>query len=307
MAPHRKIRSSPAPARPLPRPVRGGLSLAVLVLLPLIAVKGGDTLRTGLDFTAGVLSLVSLTASVAWGLLATDRLLLTPRHRLLAQGVHRVTAVASLGFLLLHITVKVSLGHVALLGALFPFGLGVRGTAGLIGFGSLGGLLMMTAAATGALRGAFASPGSGIAGRWRSLHMLAYPAWCAALVHGLYAGRPPKTWVIVMYCLSLVAVGAALSPRLLPYPLKRRIAARITTLAASAGGRKDSAVVSAAGEPPLTRRVPMTEELPVLSEARVRPGCRPTPSPPPPGQATPAAYGSPPAGDPWHSPGGERL
>ncbi|HET6856502.1 MAG TPA: hypothetical protein VFH94_05330, partial [Streptomyces sp.] len=150
MNPHRKIRSLPA----LSRPAQGGLTAVALILIPLLAVFGSEGLRATLDFTTGVLSLVSLTASVAWGLLARDRLLLQPRHRLLAQGIHRATAIASLGFLLLHATVKVSLGHVELIGALIPFGLGVSGTSGLIGFGSLAGFLMIVAASTGALRSA---------------------------------------------------------------------------------------------------------------------------------------------------------
>ncbi|MBT2488988.1 hypothetical protein J7E96_10710 [Streptomyces sp. ISL-96] len=214
------------------RPAQGGLTAAALILIPLLAVAGSDSLRAALDFTTGVLSLVSLTAAVAWGLLATDRLLLRPRHRLLAQGVHRATAVASLGFLLLHVTVKVSLGHVALLGALVPFGLGVSGTSGLIGFGSLAGFLMVVAASTGALRSAFATPGR-TAGRWRSLHMVAYPAWGSALVHGLFAGRPAAGWVVTMYALCLAAVVAALSLRLLPPPLKRTITDRVVALATS--------------------------------------------------------------------------
>lgn len=158
MNPHRKNRSSPTMSPGMSRPMQGGLTVALLVLIPLLAVAGSDDLRAALDFTTGVLSLVSLTATVAWGLLATDRLFLSTRQRLLAQGIHRATAVASLGFLLLHVTVKVALGHVALVGALVPFGLGVRGTAGLIGFGSLAGLLMIVTAATGALRSAFVHP-----------------------------------------------------------------------------------------------------------------------------------------------------
>jgi DMSO/TMAO reductase YedYZ heme-binding membrane subunit len=229
MNPHRKIRSSPTLSAGPSRPVQGGLTVAVLVLIPLLAVAGSDDLRAALDFTTGVLSLVSLTAAVAWGLIATDRLFLSSRQRLLGQGIHRAAATASLGFLLLHVTVKVALGHVALLGALIPFGLGVSGTAGLIGFGSLAWLLMVVAAATGALRSAFATPGR-IAGRWRALHALSYPAWCAALIHGLYAGRPPATWVVVMYSLSLLAVAAALCLRQLPPPVKRRISELIAAL-----------------------------------------------------------------------------
>ncbi|MEU6877063.1 hypothetical protein [Streptomyces sp. NPDC046712] len=217
------------------RPVQGGLSVAALVIIPLLALGGSDGFRAALDFTTGVLSLVSLTASVAWGLIATDRLLLSPRHRLLAQGVHRATAVASLGFLLLHATVKVSLGHVEPIGALIPFGLGITGTSALIGFGSLAGLLMVVAASTGALRSTLAGR-SRFAARWRPLHMLAYPAWCFALVHGLYAGRPAATWVVVMYCLALTAVATAVSLRLLPAPTQRALADRFAGLLASLEG-----------------------------------------------------------------------
>lgn len=253
MNPHRKSRSSPAPSTGLSRPVQGGLSVAAFVLLPLLAVGGSDSFRASLDFTTGVLSLVSLTASVAWGLMATDRLLLSTRHRLLAQGIHRATAVASLGFLLLHATVKVSLGHVEAIGALVPFGLGVTGTSGLIGFGSLAGFLMVIAATTGALRSALAG-NIRIAGRWRPLHMLAYPAWCSALVHGLYTGRPAATWVVTMYCLVLAAVAVAVSVRLMPRPVQRRIAAKIMSLTGSDDDR------SAAEEQ--LRRDPTTSPLP---------------------------------------------
>ncbi|CAD5986071.1 conserved membrane protein of unknown function [Streptomyces sp. KY70] len=243
---HRKIRVSPSMSPGMSRPVQGGLTVTALVFVPLLAVAGSDSFRATLDFTTGVLSLVSLSAAVAWGLLATDRLFLSTRQRIICQGIHRATAIAALGFLLLHGTVKIALGHVSLIGALIPFGLGVTGTAGLIGFGSLAGLLMVVTAATGALRSAFAHPSpaatrlgqslgspreaGGIAGRWRALHALAYPAWCAALVHGLYAGRAPATWVVVMYSLCLTAVAGALCLRLLPRPTKRRITDRITAL-----------------------------------------------------------------------------
>ncbi|MEU9606880.1 hypothetical protein [Streptomyces sp. NPDC048057] len=234
MKPHRKSRSSPVPRAGPSRAVRGGLLVAAAVCLPLLAVGSGDDVRAALDSTTGVLSLVALTASIAWGLLATDRLLLSPRHRLVAQAVHRATAVGALGFLLLHAAVKVSLGHVPLLGALVPFGLGVTSTEGLIGFGALAGVLMVVTGATGALRSALAG-NVRVAGRWRSLHVLAYPGWCFALVHGLFAGRPAPTWVVAAYGAALIGVAGALSLRLLPRPAQRRLAARIAAL--TDGGR----------------------------------------------------------------------
>ncbi|MFE6401503.1 cytochrome b/b6 domain-containing protein [Streptomyces alboflavus] len=211
------------------RAARGIVTTAALLLIPLLVFAGGDDFRAALDFTTGVLSLVALTASVMWGLVASDRLFLRSRQRLLAQAVHRATAVASVGFLLLHGTVKLALDHVSFVGALVPFGLGFTGGDGLIGLGSLAGLLMIATSVTGALRSAFASPVQ-VASRWRALHMLAYPAWCAALIHGLYAGRPPKPWVVVLYCLCLVAVAGAVALRAAPRPVKRKVAARVFAL-----------------------------------------------------------------------------
>ncbi|WP_324784334.1 cytochrome b/b6 domain-containing protein [Streptomyces sp. H51] len=213
----------------LPKPGRSAYGVAtavVLLLIPVVVLFGGGWLQDFLNFGAGVLSLVSLTCSVIWGLVAQDRLVLNIRQRIVAQGIHRVTAVASIAFLLVHITIKLALDHTRLVAALIPFGLGVQGSAGLIGLGSLAGLLMIFVGVTGALRNQFASPAP-VAARWRAMHMLAYPAWCAALVHGLFAGRPAKTFFMVSYELCLVAVAAALALRAAPRPFKRRVADRI--------------------------------------------------------------------------------
>ncbi|WP_369379047.1 hypothetical protein [Streptomyces sp. cg36] len=209
----------------------GALLVISAVLIPVLAAATGGAFRAALDFTTGVLSLVCLTASVVWGLLATDRVLMTTRHRLVAQAVHRATAVSSIGFLLVHITVKIAVGHVGLLGALVPFGLGVSGSDGLIGLGSLAAYLMVATAATGALRSVFANPDRA-AGQWRAVHMLAYPAWCFALVHGLYAGRQAAGWVVTLYCLSLAAVAGALVVRSLPRPVRRRLTRRLSRILA---------------------------------------------------------------------------
>ena len=115
------------------------------------------------------------------------------------------------------------------------------------------------------MRSAFATPGR-VAGRWRAVHMLAYPAWCSALVHGLYAGRPPAGWVVAMYCLCLAGVAGALAVRALPRPVKRRIADRFALVRPRAGS-----------EPAETAAVPpRPTEPPSSSSSR-----RPTPRSPP--------------------------
>ncbi|WP_328338582.1 cytochrome b/b6 domain-containing protein [Streptomyces violaceus] len=194
-----------------------------------------DSFAEFLNFGAGVLSLVCLSCSVIWGLVAQDRVLLDARRRILAQAVHRTTAVASIVFLLVHIGVKLALSHTSWVAAVVPFGLlltgeeAVTGRAFLIGLGTLASMLMIFVGVTGALRNRFASPAP-VAARWRAMHMLAYPAWCAALVHGLYAGRAAKPIFVILYCLSLVAVAGALALRAAPRPVKRKIADKFASL-----------------------------------------------------------------------------
>ncbi|MYX94246.1 cytochrome b/b6 domain-containing protein [Streptomyces sp. SID486] len=204
-------------------------SAVVLLLIPVAVLVGGSQFREFLNFGAGVLSLVSLSCSVIWGLFAQDRIFLNTRQRIVGQAVHRTTAVASIAFLLLHITTKVALGHTRLIAAVIPFSLGVTGIAGLIGLGSLAGLLMVFVGVTGALRSNFATPAP-VAARWRAMHMLAYPAWCAALIHGLYAGRSAKPVFVILYSLSLLGVMGALALRAAPRPVKRRVADRLVAL-----------------------------------------------------------------------------
>ncbi|MFF8929068.1 cytochrome b/b6 domain-containing protein [Streptomyces longwoodensis] len=219
----------------LPRPGRSAYGVAtavVLLLIPVVVLLGGNWLQRFLDFGAGVLSLVSLTSSVIWGLVAQDRLILNTRQRIVAQGIHRVTAVASIAFLLIHITIKLTLEHTVLIAALIPFSLGVQGSGGLIGLGSLAALLMVFVGVTGALRNQFASPAP-VAARWRAMHMLAYPALCAALIHGLFAGRAAKPFFMFAYELCLVGVIGALALRAAPRPFKRRVADRIAAVIGS--------------------------------------------------------------------------
>ncbi|MFI0232931.1 cytochrome b/b6 domain-containing protein [Streptomyces sp. NPDC017086] len=225
MNPRRSTSSLPAPGRS----AYGVASAVFLLLLPVAVPAGGSGFRDFLNFGAGVLSLVSLSCSVIWGLFAQDRIFLDTRQRIIGQAVHRTTAVASIAFLLLHVTTKIALGHTGLIAAAVPFSLGVTGIAGLIGLGSLAGLLMIFVGVTGALRGAFAGPAP-VAARWRAMHMLAYPAWCAALVHGLYAGRSAKPVFVILYSLSLLAVMGALTLRAAPRPVKRGVADRLAAL-----------------------------------------------------------------------------
>nr|WP_199835669.1 MULTISPECIES: ferric reductase-like transmembrane domain-containing protein [unclassified Streptomyces] len=240
MNPRRSNSSLPQPGRS----AYGVATAAVLLLIPLVVLLGGAWLQEFLNFGAGVLSLVCLTCSVIWGLVAQDRMILDTRQRIIAQGVHRVTAVASIAFLLVHIGVKLALDHASFMAAVIPFSLvffggdEIPGSAFLIGLGSMAALLMIFVGVTGALRNRFASPAP-VAARWRAMHMLAYPAWCAALIHGLFAGRPAKTFFMVSYELCVVGVAAALALRAAPRPVKRKFADRLAQIIGNEPGVRE--------------------------------------------------------------------
>jgi hypothetical protein len=160
-----------------------------------------------LEFYAGVFALVLLTATVALGLLTTERVFLSPANRVRAQLAHRATALIGLAYLVTHITLMVSLGHV-------PLGAAVVPVAGLyVALGALAFDLMVVAVATGMLRGRFAVRGTPF--MWRAMHSAAYLAWPVAITHGLTAGRPPAGWVAWSYVACLAAVGSALIVRVL--------------------------------------------------------------------------------------------
>ncbi|MFD7080469.1 hypothetical protein ACFYXV_07470 [Streptomyces sp. NPDC002181] len=197
----------------------GGVRPATLVLAALtgllalsVAARAGALSHFWdfLDFGAGVLSLVSLTSAVLWGLAATDRTVLTSGHRLVAQAAHRGLAVAGLGFLLLHIWVKVAESQTGITSAFLPFT--DQDQPFLIGLGTLAGYVFVSTAISGAVRSAFATKGRSL--WWRALHFGAYPAWGASLVHGLKAGRPASAWVTVSYALCLLGVAGVLAVRL---------------------------------------------------------------------------------------------
>ncbi|MEU9450331.1 hypothetical protein [Streptomyces sp. NPDC048277] len=195
---------------PHARPMAGAASAAV-----------AGRMMAFLDYFAGVFTLLSLTAVVACGLAATDRLVLTPRLRVAVQSVHRASAVAALGFLGTHIAVKVVERHAAPRTAVVPF---TGGAALAVSLGTVAADLLVLVMATGVFRGRFA--GGGRPWLWRALHSLAYVCWPVSLAHGLTAGRKAHTWVLWGYGLCAALVALALLVRALSYLGRRRTASR---------------------------------------------------------------------------------
>ncbi|WP_067478376.1 hypothetical protein [Actinomadura hibisca] len=207
----------------------GALIVVVGAATPPGAVLTGGVQRF-LSFYGGVFALLAMTAAVVSGLLATERLVLRIRHRVLAQGVHRAASVLAATFVVAHVLVKVLGGLAA------PAQIVVPGV-GPVGLGALALDLMIVTVATGLLRARFARAG-GRPWMWRSMHALAYLSWPMAIVHGLTAGRSAAPWVTLSYVMCVGAVMLALLTRLVVVVKPREVRRAGADATAPASGRR---------------------------------------------------------------------
>jgi hypothetical protein len=190
---------------------------ALSLLLPAAAVAvasaGGRSqfTRTAADvarfllFYSGVFALIALTAAVAAGLLATDRTVMSPERRILAQALHRTASLIGISALANHIMLEILASRAGVADGFVPF-MAARNTF-YMGLGTLASDLFVVIIVTGALRRRFSTGAR--RWLWRSLHVTAYAAWPMAILHGLLAGRAAKPYVDWSYgaCLAAVALG----------------------------------------------------------------------------------------------------
>ncbi len=194
------------------------VSIAVLAVSILAAIWAAAMLtpfgRVGYyyffvyaEFYLGVITLVSLSITIMVGLVATDRLVLSIRQRVLLQSAHRTAGIIAVTSLVAHVWTKTIEQHVRVIDVFVPF-LAPYNTL-FIGFGTLSGWIMMLVMWTGLARAKFI--GRGKPWMWRAIHAISYLMWPIALMHGLAAGRDAATWVVVGYvlCVLLVLVGLA--------------------------------------------------------------------------------------------------
>ncbi|MGO9784404.1 MAG: hypothetical protein ACLPQY_32305, partial [Streptosporangiaceae bacterium] len=112
--------------------VSAGIVLVLLVFAATVTSAGHIVLAASQHFLlkySGVFALLALTGSVCMGVVATNRVIMTPGHRVLAQAVHRATSFGALAFLIIHIVLEITAKHleetttqhVHLLDAFIPF------------------------------------------------------------------------------------------------------------------------------------------------------------------------------------------
>jgi hypothetical protein len=247
---------------------RHGRTIWAIVLLFLLAgvlasantPRGSDILAATqhfLLFYAGVLALVALTAAVGVGVVAADRIVMTPGSRVIAQAVHRAVSFAALAFLAIHIVLEILAHRSHVIDAFVPFL--AHGRTFYIGLGTIASDLVVLLVVTGILRGRFATRRPWT---WRAIHATAYLCWPLAIVHGLLAGRTAKPYVDWSYGACLAAVGLALVIRLVatlrgrreiaPYPVSDRTTAPIPAVmpAMAPGDYRDLRTVPSARRAP---------------------------------------------------------
>ena len=166
---------------------------------------------------SGVFALIALTAAVAAGLIATDRLVVTPAGRVTFQAVHRALSLAAVGFLVTHVLLEILAHRSHAIDAVVPFL--ASGRTLYLGLGTLASDLILLIALTSVVRGRFASRWTGA---WRAVHVTAYLGWPLAILHGLLAGRTAKPYVDWSYGACVAAVAVALVVRLVVPPRSHR-------------------------------------------------------------------------------------
>ena len=196
------------------------ITATVVIIFVLVGTKAGHTIDAATQhfmlYYAGVLALVGLTGSVLLGLVATDRIVMTPGHRVMAQAVHRAFAFGTLAFLIIHITTEVLAQRSHAIDAVIPFLSPYR--TFYIGLGTIASDLIVLLVVTSILRKRFT--GHGRAWQWRAIHYSSYVAFVFGVLHGLLGGREAKPYVDWSYGFAIAVTALGLAVRFLAISLR---------------------------------------------------------------------------------------
>jgi DMSO/TMAO reductase YedYZ heme-binding membrane subunit len=212
----------PAVAEHLSKIVAALVAALVLVAFVLVITPAGHDIDAATQrfmlFYAGVFALLGLTGSVLVGLIATDRVFMTPGHRVLAQAVHRAFSFGALAFLVIHIVTEILAQRVHVIDAFIPFLSPFR--TFYIGLGTIASDLILLVVVSSILRKRFTAHGR--AWRWRAIHYSAYAAFVLGVLHGLLGGRTAKPYVDWSYGLAIALTALGLVVRFLATSLRSK-------------------------------------------------------------------------------------
>ena len=183
----------------------------------------------------GLVALVLLTASMAFGLLASVRYQRPAWPRFVTAGLHQNSSLLALAFTGIHVATTLADGYapVRLRDVVIPFISAYRPV--WLGLGAIAFDLMLALSVTSLLRARLSYRS------WRLVHWGAYLAWPVAVLHGLGTGSDtPVRWVLAV-TVACVALIAALTGWRLAYGWPSHAGARLAgavalMLALIAGG-----------------------------------------------------------------------
>jgi len=195
---------------------------SVVIVVVLVMTKQGRDIDAATQrfmlFYAGVFALIGLTASVGVGLVATDRMIMSPGHRVVAQAVHRAVSFGALAFLIIHIVTEILAQRVHVIDAFIPFLSPFR--TFYIGLGTIASDLILLVVITSILRKRFTAEGK--AWRWRAIHYSSYVAFVFGVLHGLLGGRTAKPYVDWSYGFAIALTALALVVRFMAISLRSK-------------------------------------------------------------------------------------
>src|SRR5215469_729122 len=211
------------------------ITAAVIVLAFLALTRMGHVVDAAVQhfmlFYAGVFALIALCASVVLGLVATDRMVLSPGHRIFLQSAHRAASFGAVAFLIVHIVTEILAQRMHVLDAFIPFLSPFR--TFYIGLGTIASDLVILLVITGIYRKRFTTNGK--AWRWRAIHYTSYAAFAFGVWHGLLAGRPGKPYVDWSYGFVVAFVALGLVVRILANSLRSKESLSAAPVSESAG------------------------------------------------------------------------
>ena len=216
----------------------------VLIFAAIVTSAGHAVVIASQHFLlryGGVFALIALTASVVIGLVATDRVIMSPGHRVLAQAVHRAVSFGALAFLIIHIVLEIAAKHleesptlhVHLLDAFVPFLSEYR--TFYMGLGTISSDIIVLIVATSIARRRFTT--SGNAWKWRTIHYTSYAALMLGVMHGLLAGRRAiGSYVYWSYGAVVVLVALGVLVRYLAASLRSKDIVESAAVTSQRGG-----------------------------------------------------------------------
>jgi len=157
----------------------------------------------------GVVSLVLLTASVAFGIAQVVRYASPRWPRFVVAAVHKNVSLLATVFLAVHILTAIvdSFAHINVIDVLVPFVGAYRPL--WLGLGALASDLLLALVVTSLLRERIGYRA------WRAVHWAAYACWPVAFLHGLGTGSDTRlTWMMAVNLACLLAVLAAVLVRI---------------------------------------------------------------------------------------------